>query len=88
MLTLAATTVLASATYSDLLLGLLPVAALFLAIGTAGYLIRCWLFPFTTCRHSDRYVWRCRRCQGTGLRLRAGRRLINHVTAARRRHHR
>lgn len=90
MLTLAATTTQTAATHSnatlDALVGLLPVAVLFLVIGAAGYLTRCWLFPFTTCHHAGRYAWRCRRCQGTGLRLRAGRRLINHLTDARRRH--
>jgi hypothetical protein len=88
MLTFAATTVLTAATYGDFLVGLILVAVFALVIITTGYLTRCWLFPFTTCHHSVRYAWRCRRCQGTGLRLRAGRRLINHLTDARRRYHR
>jgi hypothetical protein len=93
MLTPAATTTPTAATHSnatlDTLVGLLPVAVLFLAIWTAGYLIRCWLFPFTRCRHASRtFAIRCGDCQGTGLRLRAGRRLINHIGATRRRYHR
>lgn len=106
MPTLAATTTQPAATESDALLdfivGLLPVAVLLLTIWTAGYLIRCWLFPFTICPHPERrhhgtadawrhQTWRamrCPRCQGTALRLRAGRRLINHIGATRRRYHR
>jgi hypothetical protein len=54
-------------------------------ITVAVWLTRCWLFPFTTCRHTNpRRVWRCRRCEGTGRRVRAGRRLLNHIRAARR----
>lgn len=93
MPTLAATTTPTAATHSDLLVdflvGLLPVAVLVLVIGAAGYLARCWLFPFTTCRHATHHGYaRCRRCKGTGMRLRAGRRLINHVRSTRRRYHR
>ena len=93
MLTLAATTTPTAATHSDLLVdflvGLLPVAVLVLVIGTAGYLTLCWLFPFTHCFHDYAFHRRvCRRCQGTGIRLRAGRRLINHVRSTRRRYHR
>ncbi|HEY0690663.1 MAG TPA: hypothetical protein VGD71_16685 [Kribbella sp.] len=92
MLTLAATTTQTAATDSnatlDALVGLLPVAALFLALWTAGYLIRCWLFPFTRCRHTNRTLSRCWDCDGTGQRLRAGRRLLNHIGATRRRYHR
>lgn len=85
MLTHAATTTPDVATHSHSLAGLVTVAVLALVLLTTGFLIRCWLFPFTSCHHSDtRHAWRCRRCQGTGLRLRAGRRLLNHLRATRR----
>ncbi|MFL6126316.1 hypothetical protein [Actinophytocola sp.] len=58
---------------------------LVLVIVTAGYLTACWLFPFTHCHHDYAFNRRvCRRCEGTGTRLRAGRRLLNHIRAARR----
>ena len=79
----AATTAPDDATHSYSLAGLVTVAVLVLVIVTAGYLTWCWLFPFTRCRHAHHFV-RCRRCQGTGTRLRAGRRLLNHIRAARR----
>ena len=86
MSTLAATTALAAATHGDSLAGLIPAAIAVLLMVTAGYFAKCWLFPFTTCRHlSARGSWHCRRCEGTGRRVRAGRRLINHVRATRRR---
>jgi hypothetical protein len=69
------------------LAALVTVAVLVLVIVTAGYLTRCWLFPFTACRHSSqRHFLRCLRCQGSGIRLRAGRRLLNHIRATRRHH--
>lgn len=84
-----ATTVLANATHShmlDVLVGLIPAAVLLLALAAAGYFTACWLFPFTHCDHDYAFNRRvCRRCDGTGTRLRAGRRLINHIRAARRR---
>jgi hypothetical protein len=79
----AATTAPDVATHSHSLACLVTLAVLVLVIVTAGYLTRCWLFPFTRCRHARHFV-RCRRCQGTGTRLRAGRRLLNHIRAARR----
>ena len=82
----AATSTLTAATHSHVLSGLITVAIVALVILAAGYLTRCWLFPFTTCRHANaRRAWRCHRCQGTGRRVRAGRRLINHLRATRRR---
>jgi hypothetical protein len=85
MSTLAATTTPAAATHSHSVAGLIAVAVLALVIVTAGYLATCWLFPFTTCRHHNpRSSWRCRRCEGTGHRLRTGRRLLNHLRAAHR----
>lgn len=88
MPTYAATTTHTAATHShtlDALVGLVPAAVLLLAIVTAGYLTTCWLFPFTHCHHDYAFNRRvCRRCEGTGMRLRAGRRLLNHIRAARR----
>jgi hypothetical protein len=87
MLTHTATTAPDVATHSHNLAGLVTVAVLLLVIVAAGYLATCWLFPFTRCRHSsERHFLRCRRCQSTGTRLRAGRRLLNHIRAARRHH--
>jgi hypothetical protein len=77
---LAATPTLTAATHSNSLAGLVTVAVVALVIATAGYLAQCWLFPFTTCRHTTAHrASRCRFCQGTGTRLRAGRHLINHL---------
>lgn len=85
MLSLAATSAPGAATHSHILDGLITVAVLALVTLVAGYAVRCWLSPFTTCHHADRRrAWRCRRCEGTGHRVRAGRRLINHLRATRR----
>lgn len=81
----AATTIPDTATHSHFIGGLVAVAVVVLVIVAAGYALACWLTPFTTCRHTHPHrAWRCRRCEGTGLRLRAGRRLANHLRAARR----
>lgn len=89
MPTQAATTALGAATHGhilDGLVGLIPAALVFLVIAAAGYLLKCWFFPFTTCRHDNPVrQWRCRLCQGTGRRLRTGRRLLNHIRSTRRR---
>lgn len=80
-----ATTTLTAATHGYSLAGLVTIAVLVLVLITAGYFLRCWLDPFTTCHHRDsRRTWRCRRCQGTGTRLRAGRHLINQILDIRR----
>jgi len=52
------------------------------------YLLACWAWPFAACRacHGDKRrrsptgrSWRtCKRCKGTGQRLRVGRRIWNH----------
>lgn len=85
MSSLAATSIPEAATHSHSATGLIAVAVLALVLVAAGYFARCWVFPFTACRHTDAgRAWRCRRCEGTGRRLRAGRRLINHLRAARR----
>jgi hypothetical protein len=86
MSTLAATTAPTAATHGDSLARVVTVAVVALVLITAGYFAKCWLFPFTTCHHAHQHdTWRCRRCQGTGHRLRTGRRLINHLRAARHR---
>ncbi|OLF15930.1 hypothetical protein BU204_19320 [Actinophytocola xanthii] len=65
--------------------GLIAVLVLVALLALAVYLLRCWAFPFTTCPHPNRRrAWRCRRCEGTGRRLRAGRRFLNHLRHIRR----
>lgn len=53
---------------------------------TLGYLVLCAVWPFRACRHCGGYgrfkgpmggIRLCRRCDGTGLKLRAGRRMWN-----------
>jgi len=57
----------------------------------AGYATACWWWPFMACTHCDGgkirspsgKAWRrCRRCKGSGARIRTGRRIFNwlHVT--------
>jgi hypothetical protein len=69
-------------------------------IVTLGYALACWLKPYTACHrcggtgHTETSALRrwlghgaerpCRRCKATGLRLRLGRRIANHLTRARR----
>jgi hypothetical protein len=76
----------------------LPTSGWLLLAGTAvlaglAYAASCWLWPFRHCRRcdggrihrDDRKVFRlCRRCKGTGRRLRLGRRLYNHTIRLRR----
>ena len=81
----AATGILTAATHSHVWSGLVTVAIVALVILAASYALACWLFPFTTCRHANTgRAWRCRRCEGTGRRVRAGRRLLNDIRATRR----
>jgi hypothetical protein len=63
----------------------LALAPLFL---TLRYVLACWIRPFATCRkcggkrHLPNRIGRgwhdCRRCNGTGLRLRWGRRAFTY----------
>jgi len=56
------------------------------------YALTCWLWPFSACLrcHGDKRTrspsgrsWRrCRRCKGTGQRLRVGRRVMNAMSTA------
>jgi hypothetical protein len=60
---------------------------------TFRYLMLCWIRPFRHCRKCDgrgrlatplgRLTRQCRRCRGTGLRLRIGRHVINHFRRTR-----
>ncbi|MGW2213595.1 hypothetical protein ACWCSD_01295 [Nonomuraea sp. NPDC001684] len=62
-------------------------AATIVAIVTFRYVMACWIRPFATCQkcHGKRYLPNrigrgthdCRRCNGTGLRLRWGRHAYN-----------
>ena len=61
------------------------------AMITFRYFMLCWIKPFRACRKCDgrgrlatplgRLTRQCRRCRGTGLRLRIGRHAINHYRA-------
>ncbi len=60
---------------------------------TAVYVGSCWLWPFTHCarcsggkisRDDGRVFRLCRRCSGSGRRLRVGRRVWNWVADRRR----
>jgi hypothetical protein len=74
--------------------GVLPIsatAAVILAAlaVTVGYLIGCWIYPFTPCRRCHgtgyrpgwltRHERTCRTCQGEGRRLRFGRWAVNRL---------
>ena len=68
--------------------GLILLALVALAVTAALYLAWCWLFPFTHCPHPHRHTaWRCRRCDGTHIRLRTGRRFLNWLRHTRDRSH-
>lgn len=70
---------------------LAALASACLFIVTVGYAVRCWISPFGPCRacdgmghalHHDRKGRlkrgrTCRRCRGTGIRIRVGRHLWN-----------
>lgn len=56
-------------------------------IWVAGYAVACWIWPFAACRKCDGAgkhrsptgkAWRkCRRCKGSGGRVRTGRKAFN-----------
>jgi hypothetical protein len=99
MPSLAATATLTAATHSiehqadhtalsSGLAGLVLLALGALAVTGAVYLAWCWLFPFTHCPHPHHATaWRCRRCDGTHIRLRTGRRFLNWLRDTRGRSH-
>ncbi|MFF2074629.1 hypothetical protein ACFVXG_07720 [Kitasatospora sp. NPDC058162] len=71
----------------------LAAAAACLMLVTLCYAVLCAVSPFTTCRKCSgfgatapgrlrRRPQACRRCHGSGLRLRLGRRLHNHSLRA------
>ena len=70
--------VLASAATTTAAAALLTLAVLVLA---AGYALVCWLAPFGPCGRCHGHDRLCRRCDGTGLRVRAGRRLHTYLRA-------
>ena len=88
MLSHAATATHTAATHSHHL----PGISVLLLIGIAwavGYLLLCWIWPFTNCRRCSGLGKRCAvigkgfrhcpRCDGTGHRLRPGRHVLNHL---------
>lgn len=68
---------------------LMPVApaALVVVLIVVGYAVTCWLWPYTACGRcggsgkarspSGKAFRDCRRCRGSGRRVRLGRRLWN-----------
>ena len=63
------------------------ILAVVVALWAGGYLLACWIWPYRACptcegsgkrRSPSGKAWRrCRRCKGTGARLRIGRRVYN-----------
>lgn len=62
------------------------LAATATVLAATAYGLSCWLFPFAACRRCDSgkqrspsgRAWRtCRRCKGSGARLRIGRQAWN-----------
>lgn len=90
----AALIILAVLTFSDITPGLRAPAALTLAAVAGLYLLACAAFPFRKCpdckgigRHTSGMfggIRMCARCDGSGLKLRAGRRALNAVRRNRR----
>lgn len=70
------------------------ILALLALVWLAGYLIACWIWPFAACskckgarvyRSPSGKAWRkCRRCKGSGERIRTGRRVWNWLSRAHR----
>ena len=76
--------------------GTAAVLAFALILVTLGYLLTCWLWPFTNCRRCHgtgkrraiigrRSFGLCRRCHGDGRRLRIGRHVLNYLRETHRR---
>ena len=63
------------------------IATLAAIVGVAAYAIACWIWPFADCKRckgkgafrspSKKYRRTCRKCKGSGTRLRTGRRIWN-----------
>jgi hypothetical protein len=58
------------------MIGLLLATALTLA---ARYALACWLAPFSPCRRCHARDLLCRACDGTGRRVRLGRRVWTYL---------
>lgn len=93
MLNLAATPYPLAATHgSDA--ASVALAVLVLVVVAVGYLLTCWIWPFGRCPRCKGLgkrkaplgrVYRiCLPCEGTGYRVRIGRRVINHLRATHR----
>jgi hypothetical protein len=54
--------------------GPLPLLLAGLALAAQAYALACWLAPFGTCHRCGHADPLCRFCDGTGRRVRAGRR--------------
>ena len=62
-------------------------------IGVAIYAFACWFWPFTDCRKCEGQGWfrspsrknwrKCRRCKGSGSRVRLGRRVVDLLNTSR-----
>jgi hypothetical protein len=95
----AATTFLTAATHgSDLAATLHTLAqaatvALIVTVSVTFYLLTCLIWPFGKCRRCKgegkfksplgKAYRHCGKCQGSGLRVRLGRHVINHIRATR-----
>ena len=95
----AATTLLTAATHGSGLaatvhtLAQAATVALLVTVSIAFYLLTCVVWPFGKCRRCKgagkfkspfgNAYRHCGRCQGSGLRVRIGRHVINHIRATR-----
>jgi hypothetical protein len=59
----------------------LPLLASLAALALAGYAMACVLAPFGPCRRCHHTNPSCRACDGTGRRVRLGRRLWTYLRA-------
>lgn len=99
MPTTTATTLLTAATHGSGLaatvhtLAQAATVALIVTVSIAFYLLTCLVWPFGKCRRCKgagkfksplgNAYRRCGRCDGSGLRVRIGRHVINHIRATR-----
>lgn len=90
---MSASTILAVARHAASPTALIVILIVAGSIAAAGYAVACWIWPFANCprchgsgKHrspSGRAFRRCRRCKGTGARLRTGRRVANYFQGKR-----
>jgi len=74
-------------------IGQAATVALIVTIAAGVYLLSCLIWPFGKCRRCQgagkfkspfgKAYRHCGRCQGSGLRVRLGRHVINHIRAVR-----